>query len=155
MTRQASYIQAIEAEIRSQQLYQALTKSFGTSDTARVFKQLLTLEQNHEAKLRNAFAREFPHSELVLNVPLPVLKPGINLSDPKEVLEYAITREESAHDGYLALAAHAADLEIKSTLLRFAAEEIDHKALLIAEVQRIQGVLTWYDPSELNGLMED
>ena len=84
-----------------------------------------------------------------------MLKPGINLSDPKEVLEYAITREESAHDGYLALAAHATDLEIKSTLLRFAAEEIDHKALLIAEVQRIQGVLTWYDPSELNGLMED
>ena len=39
MTRQASYIQAIEAEIRSQQLYQALAKSFGTSDTARVLAQ--------------------------------------------------------------------------------------------------------------------
>ena len=155
MTRQESYQQAIEAEIRSQQLYQALAHSFGTSETAQVFHQLYLLEQNHEAKLRKAFEREFPRSTLVLNVALSVLKAGLNLNDPKVVLEFAISREEAAHDAYLTLAATAADLDIKSTLLRFAAEEIDHKAVLLTEMQKLQGVLTWYDPSELNGLMED
>lgn len=155
MTRPESYAVAIAAEIRSQKLYKALQKSFSHADTAQVFKELVMLEENHEAKLRAAFAKEFPSEKMELQIPEAVIAAGLELTDPAKVLEYAISREEMAHDGYLKLAEHATDPEIKRMMLKFASEESDHKTLLLTEIQKLQGALTWYDPSELTGLMEE
>lgn len=115
----------------------------------------MMLEENHEAKLRKAFAQEFPGEKVELQVPEAVIAAGLELKDPAKVLEYAINREEMAHDAYLKLAESATDLQIKSMMLKFASEEIDHKILLLTEMQKLQGALSWYDPSELTGLMEE
>lgn len=155
MTRPESYAVAIAAEIRSQKLYKALQKSFSHADTAQVFKELVLLEENHETKLRAAFAKEFPSEKVELQVPEAVIAAGLDFKDPAKVLEYAISREEMAHDAYLKLAETADDLQIKSMMLKFASEEIDHKILLLTEMQKLQGALSWYDPSELTGLMEE
>lgn len=155
MTRKEGYHQAIAAEIRSQKLYKALAGSFTNADTSNVFKELLLLEENHEAKLRDAYAREFNGEKAEVSVPNAIIEAGLQLDDPAKVLEYAITREEMAHDAYLKLAETASDLQIKSMMIRFASEEIDHKIMLLTEMQKLHGALSWYDPSELTGLMEE
>lgn len=155
MTRQEGYRIVVEAEIRSQNLYKALAKSFRNAETSAVFNELLLLEENHETKVRAAFSREFPHQELFIAADLSMQLSGVNLSDPKEVLLFAISREELAEEIYIKMAADAIDPEIKDMMLQFAAEELDHKTLLLTEIQRIQGAMTWFDPSELTGFMED
>ncbi|MDY0152031.1 MAG: ferritin family protein [Candidatus Cloacimonas sp.] len=155
MTRQEGYRIVIEAEIRSQNLYKALAKSFRNAETTNVFNELVVLEENHETKVRAAFSREFPHQELFIADDLSMQLSGIDLSDPKEVLQFAIYREEVAEDIYQKMAAESLDPEIKDMMLQFAAEELDHKTLLLAEIQRIQGAMTWFDSSELTGFMED
>jgi rubrerythrin len=60
MDRKEAYRIAIEAEMRSQMLYQALAKSFRKPNTSLVFQELVILERNHEEKVRDAFATEFP-----------------------------------------------------------------------------------------------
>lgn len=60
MNRQEAFRIAIEAEIRSQNLYKALAKSFKTPESAQIFEQLVIYEENHEAKMRELFALEFP-----------------------------------------------------------------------------------------------
>jgi rubrerythrin len=155
MTRQDSYRMVIEAEIRSQKLYDALANSFRNSDTSKVFNELIMFEQAHEAKVREAFTREFPHEKLELTEGNTPILQGVNLTDPKDVLEYAISREELAAGIYLSMAEQTTDTDIKAMLIRFANEEENHKTLLLAEVQRLHGALNWYDPSELTGLMED
>ncbi|PKN73484.1 MAG: hypothetical protein CVU50_01860 [Candidatus Cloacimonetes bacterium HGW-Cloacimonetes-3] len=155
MTRQESYRIVIEAEIRSRMLYEALAKSFANDETDSVFHELIIYEKAHEDKVRAAFAVEFPDEELKLMSTFKLEMPGVNLSDPKEVLEFAISREELANSIYLSMAAETKDEGIKAMMLQFAEEETKHKTLLLAEIQRLQGAFQWYDPSELNGMMED
>jgi rubrerythrin len=155
MTRQEGYRTVIEAEIRSQNLYKALAKSFRNADTSAVFNELLILEENHETKVRAAYSREFPNEELHLMDDPSMQISGVNLQEPQEVLEFAISREELAESIYKKMAEDSVDPEIKEMMLQFAAEEMDHKTLLLTEIQRLHGALQWFDPSELNGLMED
>lgn len=155
MTRQESYRIVIEAEIRSQNLYKALAKSFRNDETKAVFNELVLLEENHEHKVREAFAVEFPREELHLMDELDLELSGVNLQEPQEVLDFAISREELAEGIYKKMAEQTLDPEIKDLLLQFAAEEEDHKTLLLTEIQRLHGALLWYDPSELTGLMEE
>ncbi|GAB1467718.1 hypothetical protein MASR2M64_04000 [Candidatus Cloacimonadota bacterium] len=154
MTRQESYRIVIEAEIRSQMLYEALAKSFRSAHTDFVFDELIILEKAHEEKVRAAFKKEFPNEDFKLmeNLKLDLL--GIDLSDPKNLLDFAISREELANSIYLDMAKESKDEGIKAMMLKFADEENQHKALLLAEIQRIQGAMKWYDPSELNGFMD-
>ncbi|MDD2228983.1 MAG: ferritin family protein [Candidatus Cloacimonetes bacterium] len=155
MTKQESYRIVIEAEIRAQMLYEALAKSFTNNDTRSVFHELIILEKGHEEKVRAAFKQEFPGEDFKLMGNLKLDLQDVNLNDPKDVLEYAIGKEDLANGIYLGMAEKESDAEIKAMMLKFAKEENDHKALLLAEVQRIQGAMQWYDPSELNGMMED
>lgn len=145
---------AIEAEIRSQNLYKALAKSFKTSETAKIFDQLVTFEEAHEAKMRQLYATEFPGEELVLIGELKMELNGINLNDPKDVLEFAISREELAQNIYLKLAEQTTDSDVCEMLKTLAVEEEQHKEILFTEIERLHGILEWYDPSELNGFME-
>lgn len=155
MNRQEAFRIAIEAEIRSQNLYKALAKSFRTPESEKTFNQLVLYEEIHEAKMRELFHQEFPDLTLKLMDDLSMELQGVKLEDPKEVLEFAISREELAQNIYLKLAEQTPAGETKALLQSFAAEEANHKELLFAELERIQGLLRWYDPSELNGLMED
>ncbi|MDP2401775.1 MAG: ferritin family protein [Actinomycetota bacterium] len=155
MDRKEAYRIAIEAEMRSQMLYNALAKSFRMPETSVVFQELVILERNHEEKVRDAFATEFAGIEMLTEPELNVDLRSINLKDPKEVLDFAITREELAQSIYLDLAESSADADLKALFERFAEEEDQHKTILLTEIQRMQGALEWYDPSELNGMMEE
>lgn len=154
MNRKDTYLLVIMSEIRSQKLYHALGKSFRSPETSAIFQELLVLEQNHEEKVRAAFKQEFPGEKIPDFSPqIPEIK-DVKLSEPLEVLEFASAREDLAAGIYLELAAETKDLQIKALLLKFAAEEGEHKQVILAEMQRLQGSMIWFDPSELNGLFE-
>ncbi|MCB5260079.1 MAG: ferritin family protein [Candidatus Cloacimonetes bacterium] len=154
MERKQVYRIAIEAEIRSQNLYKALAKSFKNAETEQFFNQLVMYEEIHEQKVRELFAKEFPDSTLKLMDDLDMELRGIKLEDPKQVLEFAISREELTQNIYLKLAEQSDNEDTKSLLKQFAQEEVQHKELLFAELEKLHGILKWYDPSELTGLME-
>ena len=154
MNRKETYLVVILSEIRSQMLYRALAKSFRSPETSAIFQELLILEQNHEAKVRAAFDTEFPGEKKPEFSPLiPEIK-DVKLTEPLEVLEFASSREDIAAAVYQELAGQTKDPEIKALLLKFAAEEDEHKQVILAEMQRLQGAMIWFDPSELNGLFE-
>ncbi|PKN78329.1 MAG: hypothetical protein CVU48_08615 [Candidatus Cloacimonetes bacterium HGW-Cloacimonetes-1] len=154
MDRKETFRIAIQAEINSQNLYISLSKSFGKAESATIFSNLVPMEKIHEEKLRAIFESEYPGEtlELELNY-IPDIK-SVDFNEPKNVLEFAISREEKAHAGYVKLAADTADPDLKAMLLRFAEEESYHQTILLTEIQRLQGMIQWYDPSELNGLVE-
>ncbi|MDP2172854.1 MAG: ferritin family protein [Candidatus Cloacimonadaceae bacterium] len=154
MDRKEAFRFAIEAEMRSQMLYSALAKSFRKPENSAVYQELVILEKNHEEKVRTAFETEYPGHDLQLEPELSVDLRSINPREPKEVLDFAISREEMAQSIYLELAEGSADREMKELFNRFAVEEDHHKTILLTEIQRMQGALVWYDPSELSGLME-
>jgi len=155
MTLEDSYRMVIAEEIRAQKMYQALAKSFAKPETSNVFKELVVLEKMHEEKVRSAFAKEFPGQTITLQEePIKEMQ-GVNWNDPQEVLEFAITKEEESVELYKNMAEQTREPEIKKQLLQFAKEEEGHKSILLSEIQRLQGALQWFDPSELSGLMED
>ncbi|MCK9556620.1 MAG: ferritin family protein [Candidatus Cloacimonetes bacterium] len=154
MHRKEAYRIAVEAEIRSQNLYKALAKSFKHKETKDFFAQLLLYEEIHEQKVRELYAREYPGKPLQLMQDLNMELQGVKLEDPKQVLEFAMSREELAQNIYLKLAEQSEDESTKALLKQFAAEELHHKELLFAELEKLHGILQWFDPSELNGLME-
>ena len=155
MNRKEAYLLAIQNEVLSQNLYEALAKGFKNPDTSSLFVELITLEAIHEDKLKIAFHQEFPEEQLNVDPDLlPFLHIG-DINEPKQVLEFAIAREQAAHDAYQDLANSSDDTDLHKLFLQLSADEEGHKELLLTEVQRIQGAVTWYDPSELNGLFED
>lgn len=155
MDRKDTYIIAITAEIRSQRMYQAMAKSFKKPENSAIFQQLVLMEKTHEEKLRKAFEKEFPGDELQIDVPLDKCFKGLDLSDPVVLIQFAIEREEVSHYHYQSLAKDCKDPQIREMLLLFAQEELQHKELLLDQEQSLQGAMTWYDPSELTGFMED
>lgn len=155
MDRKSCYELVITAEIRAQKLYLGLAMSFKNPETSAVFQELVMLERNHEQKMRAAFGLEFGNLEPKIgSTAEPEIK-DLDLKEPVEVLRFAITREDTAAQKYIELAEDTADAELKAMLLDFAGEEEGHKQVLLAEIQRIQGALTWFDPAELTGLMEE
>ena len=154
MQKKAAYESAIEAEIRAQNLYRALAKSFRNPQSAQVFHQLIIFEEFHEEQLRDLFEKDFPGEQPAVNVNIAPRLEGIKLEDPKAVLEFAITEEEKAHDVYQNLADQCEDAETKAMLMDLAREEENHKEVLYTEIERLQGSQQWYDPSELAGYME-
>ncbi|MBW6513709.1 MAG: ferritin family protein [Candidatus Syntrophosphaera sp.] len=155
MDRKELYRLAISQELRSQNLYLALSKSFRNPQTSALFSELIMLEKTHEEKLRQAFAAEFPGLGIEVESGLAQDLQGLDLGDPQKVLDFAISREDKARQHYEAFAADTRDPELKKMLLKLAVEEDGHKTLLLTEMQRIHGALEWYDPSELNGFMDD
>lgn len=155
MDRKEAYHIAIRAEIRSQILYRALSNSFRNADTKSVFKGLINMEEGHEIKVRDAFQKEFPGEEIKVEGNFDSKSPDLDHKDPQSVLEYAISREEVAQENYIRLAQNSKDYSLKEMFLHFAAEENGHITLLLALIDQLNGAQIWYDPSELDGLMED
>jgi len=154
MTRKDAIRIAIEAEIRAQKLYKALAKSFKNAETEQFFSQLVRYEEYHESKMRELFASEFPNESPQLSQEPDIQMQGLKLDDPKALLEFAISREELAQNIYLTLAEQSQDQPTRGLLLRFADEEEQHKELLLTEIEKLHGILQWFDPSELDGFME-
>ncbi len=156
LDRKETFRLAIQNEIKSQVLYELMSKSFRNKpESSREFEQLIPLEKMHEEKLKSAFKKEFPNE--VFHLP-PNQKPVMKASDidePKKVLEYAISRENDASDTYKDMAQNSTDNDVISLLLQLAKEEEYHRTILEREILLLQGMMTWYDPSELNGLVED
>lgn len=152
----AAYEQAILNEIKSQNLYTSLARSFANNpEIAQAFNSLVPLETMHEEKLRSLYLLNFPNSDFSPDRSLHFSIPAPELQDADKVLEFAITREELARDIYQKLAADTAEPELKALFSEFSAEEDRHKSILQTEILRLDGLMTWYDPSELNGMMED
>jgi len=129
MNRKETFLQAIEAEVRSQKLYHALAISFRRPETSIVFQNLVRMEKNHEEKVRKAYLAEFPGPDPVVD-PQPGEYRHLNLKDPAVVLEYAMSREDIARDHYLILAEDTDDAQLKDMLLLFAREEEQHREVL-------------------------
>jgi len=155
MNRKEAYIMAIENEIKSKNLYTILAKSFKHEESIKTFHLLESLEKIHEEKLIEAFKKEFKISTTAFDTNmLPKIDIRRNLSDPKNILEYAMDRELAMADQYDDMASECQDEELKEFFLNLVKEEKNHKELLEMELDRIHGSAIWFDESELTGLME-
>lgn len=155
-SRKEAYLLAIQYEIKSQNLYKSLAKSFSKENIRMTFMNLVPLEEIHEEKLRAAYAREFPGESINIDSSKIVGDiPARTIDDPKTIIEFAIDREQLAHDAYIRLALGCIEPSMRTLFEQFAEEENNHKIILQTEIQRIEGLISWYDPSELSGLVED
>ena len=155
MNRKEAYILAIENEIKSKNLYIVLAKSFKNEESIKTFHLLESLEKIHEEKLIEAYKKEFKLSTVSFDTNmLPKIDIRRNLSDPKNILEYAMDRELAMADQYEYMASGCQDEELHEFFLTLVKEEKNHKELLETELDRIHGSLIWFDESELTGLME-
>lgn len=155
MNKKDAYIQAIENEIRSQNLYKFMAQH--CKDTEKnLFLNLVSMEKIHEDKMRALFAKEYPNETLELSAELlPKTKANIeSMRDPKAVFDFAIEREKLAQDAYKALAEQCQDDQMKQLFLEMSEEESKHAELLFTEIEKLVNSMIWFDESELNGLME-
>jgi rubrerythrin len=61
-----------------------------------------------------------------------------NFSNPREVIDFAIEREQEAHDFYLALKKRVKSKELQDTLEQFAMEELGHKKKLQSIIEKTE-----------------
>lgn len=147
---------AIQNEILSQNLYSRLAAGFQKNPAvASTLQNLVPLEKMHEDKLRAVFRAEFPNEEPKVDTVISHKNNPDDLNDPVKVLEFAISREVIAHETYIQMASQSDKAELTELLNELATEEENHKIILETEILRIDGLMTWFDPSELNGLVED
>jgi rubrerythrin len=147
---------AIQAEVMSQNLYRMLAASYAKRpEVSSIFTNLIPMERIHEEKLTVLFGQHFPGTVPDIDI-VHFRKPvKVNIEGPQKVLEFAISREEMAHDNYSRLASYATDPATKELFTSLAFEEENHKSVLQTEILRLDNLMTWFDPSELNGLVED
>jgi len=112
------------------------------------------MEQIHEEKLRDAYEKEFPGSTLEVDLKLTHKVKPEDITDPQKVLDFAIAREMIAFESYTKMAKESTDKELIKLLEELANEEDYHKTILETEILRFDGLMTWFDASELNGLVE-
>jgi rubrerythrin len=154
MKRIEAYVLAIENEIKSTNLYNALKKSFKDESLKKTFHTLGAYEDIHREKLVSAFRREFPKEKLIYdkNV-MPKINIKRDLSDPRHIFEYAIDREIAMADQYEDMAEDCTDEDIRAFFLALVAEEKQHQEMLEMELNRLHGTAIWFDSSELDGFM--
>ncbi len=150
-----AYLYGIQNEIKTKNLYTLLQKAFLKAQVGNIFKELIELEKIHEKKLTEQYMKLFPgekpdvdHEEIF------TFHSEIDLKDANDVLQFAIAMEQQAHEKYTQLATDTEDEETRALFSYLAGEENNHKELLQDEIERIHGAMTWFDPSELNGLQE-
>jgi rubrerythrin len=154
--RKEAFCLAIHYEIASQRLYEMLANSFESNpEIYNTFKHLIPMEKMHEEKLREVLAKEFPDFEPIIDDNYATDLDITDLNDPEKVLQFAISRENLAQKAYLTLAKDSSDPSLQQLFNELAQEEVNHQLVLENEILRIEGLITWYDPSELNGLVED
>ncbi len=146
----------IQEEIKAQNLYRILAKALNDSDSKQVFENLIRIEKMHEEKISELFLQEYPYHKINVDSNLtPLIKDPQKLQTPESALEFAISKEINAENLYLDLAENTTNSKQQMLFRNFAADERNHKKLLEDEINRLGGLMTWFDASELNGLMED
>ena len=152
-----TYQKAIQNEILSRNLYLFLARTTKNETIKEKFESLSKFEKVHEEKLTKIFKDNFKNEKLVVNrTKLPdIVVEKDSFQNIKDVLNFAIQQEKIMHDKYINMAKQTDDEELKEILEGLAAEEIDHKEVLSDEIVALQGDYIWFDPSELNGMMED
>ena len=155
MDRKDAYIFAIENELKSSKLYKILEASFKDEALISTFHTLASFESVHFEKLVEAFRKEYPDCVLRYDHNVkPKIKIERDLSDPRQIFEYAIDREIAMADQYEEMAEGAKESELKAFFLELAGEERNHREMIEMEFNRLHGSAIWFDSSELNGLME-
>ncbi len=150
-----AYLYAIQNEIKTKNLYKLLQKAFLKAQVGHVFLELIELEKIHEQKLTEQFKKIFPGEKPDVDPKaIFTFHSDVDLRDADDVLQFAMDMEQHAHDKYEQLAAETNNDETKELFSFLADEESNHKDLLQDEIERIHGAMTWFDPSELNGLQE-
>ena len=149
------YQLVIQEEIKAQNLYAALANAIDNEGLKQIFTNLIQIEKIHEDKITELFRAEFPKLKLDIDQDLlPELKNTDYLKSPENALNFAIEKEEAAEEIYLKLAVKAKSRDMKKLFEKFASDERNHKLLLEDEILRLGGLLTWFDASELNGMMD-
>jgi len=155
MDKKQAYVQAIENEIRSQNLYKFMAEHCEDKEK-NIFFNLIPMEKMHEEKMRSFFQREFPGETLKISADLlPKTQKKIDeMKDPKSIFDFAIEREKMAQEAYMDLALNCDDEEMKTFFKQMAEEEKNHADILFTEIEKLENTMIWFDESELNGLME-
>mgnify|MGYP003789717295 CR=1 FL=1 len=155
MDKKQAYIQAIENEIRSQNLYQFMAVHCENKEK-NIFVNLIPMEKMHEEKMRSFFYKEFPGETLNISADLlPKTQKKIDeMKDPKSIFDFAIEREKMAQEAYMDLALNCDDEDMKTFFKQMAEEEKNHADILFTEIEKLENTMIWFDESELNGLME-
>lgn len=154
-SRKEIYQIVIQEEIKAQNLYKSLAKAMNKTDSEDIFEKLIKIEEIHEEKVAEIFHKDFPDQELSIDRNLtPKVDNKIDLESPEKALKFAISKEEKAQHIYLELAEKESNDEHRKIFREFADDEKNHKKLLEDEINRLGGLMTWFDDSELNGLME-
>jgi len=157
ITTKELYQKAIQNEIMARNLYMYLEKASTAGEIQNKYAQLAAFEEDHKNKLINLLNKNFPGVKVEVKESLmPDLIKSFKVADDiKEAIKLAIKLEIDARDFYVEMAKDTSSEENRKLLLTFANEEAEHKEFLETELLQLQGLYTWYDYSELTGLMED
>jgi rubrerythrin len=135
--------------------YQKLADSTKNEDMKSVFERLARFEHMHEEKIKDIYLSEFPEMTVMNFNDREEFKGKTQFHDVGEVLSYGMEVEKNMEESYIKLAEMYAGEENEVIFKELAKEESYHTEILEEELQRIQGIHTWFDMSELNGMMED
>ena len=141
-SRKEAYLFAIQNEIKSQNLYRMLAKSFKCKEIATVFERLVPLEQLHEEKLREIFRKEFPDESIPVDPKaIPDFMNHNDIKDPRAIYDFAVERENYAEESYQKLAAQTEQNELKKLFYTLASEEKNHAELIYTEIEKLANTL--------------
>ncbi|MBF0444234.1 MAG: ferritin family protein [Magnetococcales bacterium] len=132
---------AIAAEVTASAFYSLASEVTKHDDTRMVFIELSSMEDDHAQDLVNKFKNAFPTKEFDSQAYLDELikkDEGVDIErsnlvktgSMKEVLEFAISMENSAKETYEKLADEVIDPTFKQYCIDLAQEEIEHAKTL-------------------------
>lgn len=153
MNTKEAWLLVIKNEMKAQKLYAFLAEKCPHAH-ANIFQNLIPMEKFHEQKMRELFLKQFPGEEIIIEFKNTNKHLDEDFSDPKNVYDFAINRENKAYEAYVNLANEALDPELKKLLLQFSEEEKNHADLLFGEIEKLSQTMVWYDESELSGFMD-
>ena len=128
---------AIAREVEANQLYMYMAKRMENPEMSKVCEEFAKEELEHKAKLELEVMKR---GEVVSGIYISdyVMDVGNEMDmDYKELLVFAIKKEEISVDLYTDLAAVVKDKESRETLLSLAQEETEHKLRFETEYRRL------------------
>ena len=118
---------AIAREIEAYQLYMYLSQWVDNPEISRICEEFASEELEHKSKLELELMKR---GEVVANFDIQmktaIMEKAVNM-DYKELLAFAMEKEQTSIDLYTQLANITADKESRETLLAIIEEEAHHK----------------------------
>ncbi len=154
MTKKDVLLLAMGNEIKATKFYQKLADLSTRQDMKSTFERLAQFEHGHFEKLKTIYFNEFPEFTIMNFEDNEEFKGRTDFHDPADVIRYGMEVEADMQKSYRELAEMYKAQEQEITFLELAREESYHEEILEGELQKLQGVYTWFDLSELNGKMD-